>query len=106
MSDFSADGWDAEGGRGITKEVIGEASRLLDFLPVGMPEPDVAPASDGSVCMEWENAAGTLWLDIEADRSVRMLVMFGDKKQEMSFRANDPKISTYLLHAASRLYPD
>jgi hypothetical protein len=106
LEDFSDGDRDAEGGRGITREVIGEAARLLDLLPYSVPEPDVAAASDGSVCMEWENSAGSLWLDIEADRTARTLVMFGDKKQEMLFRVDDPKLPTYLRLAAARLYPD
>jgi hypothetical protein len=105
LEDFSHDDGDAQRAGGILPEVMGEAARLLDLLPDGIPEPDVAPASDGSVCMEWENSAGSLWLDIEPRRTVRMLIMFGEKKQEMSFRVDDPTLPTYLRFVATRLYP-
>jgi hypothetical protein len=104
LEDFSHDDWDADGARGITPEVLGEAARVLNFFPNGIPEPEVAPASDGSVCMEWDSSAGSLWLDIEPDRTARTLLKIGSLKEERQFRADAPDLATYLRAAAARLY--
>jgi hypothetical protein len=105
LEDFSYDDWDAEGARAITPEVIREAARLLSLLPDGISEPEVAPASDGSVCMEWDSSAGSLWLDIGPDRTAQTLIKIGSLKEERRFSADAPDLATYLRVASERLYP-
>lgn len=105
LSAFQSDNWDAEGARGITQEMIGAAVRLLASLPAAAALPDIAPARDGSLCMEWESAVGTLWLDIGADRTVQVLLETSTFTDEKRFRADDPNVAAYLRVAAENLYP-
>jgi hypothetical protein len=105
LQDFSHDDWDADGARAITPGVISEVAHLLSLLPDGIPEPEVAPASDGSVCMEWDSAAGSLWLDIGSDRSAQTLVKVGSLREQRRFRADAPDLATHLRVACARLYP-
>jgi|SRR5271169_1053257 len=87
-------------------DTIREAARLLSLLPDGVSEPEVAPANDGSICMEWDSAAGSLWLDIGPDRTAQTLIKFGALKEERRFRVDAPELATYLRVAAARLYPN
>ncbi len=106
LEDFGIDDWDGEGARAISADIIHEAARLLGVLPDNVLEPEVAPASDGSICMEWDSSGGSLWLDIGPDRTVQTLVTFGALKEERRFRLDAPDIEIYLREASARLYPN
>jgi hypothetical protein len=105
LEDFSLDDWDAEGARAISPDVIREAARLLSLLPDGVSEPEVAPANDGSICMEWDSAAGSLWLDIGPDRTAQTLIKIGALKEERRFCVDAPDLAIYLRMASERIYP-
>jgi hypothetical protein len=105
LEDFSFDDWDGEGARAISPDLIREAARLLSLLPDDVSEPEVAPASDGSICLEWDSAAGSLWLDIGPDRTAQTLIKTGALKEERRFRVDAPDLAIYLRMASARLYP-
>jgi hypothetical protein len=105
LQDFAWDDWDGEGARGITQEIIGNAEQLLGKLAPHVPQPEVAPAADGSLCMEWNSAAGVIWLDIEPDGTAAVLVQIGTKKIESRFRVNDPRSAVYLQAVTDSLFP-
>lgn len=46
-------GWDSYGARKIDPLAIAAARRLLDALPKYIPEPAIAPMSNGGVELEW-----------------------------------------------------
>jgi hypothetical protein len=105
LEEFTHDDWDAEGARGITPQVIDQAARVLSVLPDGIPEPDVAPARDGSVCMEWDSPVGLLWFDIGPGRAAQTLVKIGSLKEERRFHTDAPDLAKYLRVACTKLYP-
>jgi hypothetical protein len=105
LEDFSFDDWDGEGARAISPDLIREAAHLLSLLPDDVSEPEVAPASDGSICLEWDSAAGSLWLDIEPNRTAQTLIKTGALKEERRFRVDAPDLAVYLRMASARLYP-
>jgi hypothetical protein len=105
LEDFSFDDWDGEGARAISPDLIREAARLLSLLPDDVSEPEVAPASDGSICLEWDSAAGSLWLDIGPNRTAQTLIKTGALKEERRFRVDAPDLAIYLRMATARLYP-
>ena len=75
---FQSDNWDGEGAKGISPETIGAASEVLGKLPFWVASPETAPASDGSVGLEWVwECAGQpvkIFVDIEPGRRVRTYV--------------------------------
>jgi hypothetical protein len=82
LEEYSVDDWDGEGARAISPEVIKIAASLLRRLPEGAALPDVAPAADGTVCMEWVAPSGELWVDVGSDRIAWVLTKIDGQREE------------------------
>jgi hypothetical protein len=101
LEEYSADDWDMEGARAISPEVIKIAASLLQRLPKEAASPDVAPAADGTVCMEWVARSGLLWLDLGSDRTAWMLTKIDGQREEKRL----PVDGKDFRMALERLYP-
>jgi hypothetical protein len=60
--------WDAEGAEPITSATLLYARLIMGVLPTTLGQPDVAPAADGSIALEWvpeqHHKLDRLFLDI------------------------------------------
>jgi hypothetical protein len=61
--------WDGEGAEPITAQTIAYARRIIAVLPKSLGAPDIAPAGDGSIALEWvpgdpKHKLDRLFLDI------------------------------------------
>jgi hypothetical protein len=70
---YQTENWDSYGAQPITAETLSFARRIMPLLPTSLGEPDVAPAGDGSIALEWvpEDQAhklNKLFLDIGPGR--------------------------------------
>jgi hypothetical protein len=70
---YQTENWDGYGARPITTETLNFARRIMSFLPTSLGAPDVAPAGDGSIALEWipddpTHNIGKLFLDIGPGR--------------------------------------
>lgn len=45
--------WDGHGAEAITAQTLAYARRLMRIMPTKLGPPDVAPAGDGSIALEW-----------------------------------------------------
>ena len=50
---YATANWDADGAEPITSATLAYARHILRLLPTTFGEPDVAPAADGSIALEW-----------------------------------------------------
>jgi hypothetical protein len=50
---YASANWDAEGAEAITPTTLTYARRIMGLLPTNLGQPDVAPAADGSIALEW-----------------------------------------------------
>lgn len=57
---YSLPNWDGHGAEPILPETIAATRSLLRILPSTFGEPDVAPAADGTIGLEWVPEAGSL----------------------------------------------
>jgi hypothetical protein len=105
METYGYDNWDCEGAKAITQSVIGWTKIILDLLPQTVPNPDLAPAASGSVCMEWSRGDDLVWADVEPNGHLLMLTKFSGKKSESVFKIGNEKIRHHLATAFARLYP-
>jgi len=105
LAEYMYDDWDLEGARAITKEVIEIAGAVLGNMPAGAASPDVAPARDGTVCMEWFTSAGSLWVDVGSDRTACVLKKIAGEREEKRFRVDGRDFTSYLRSALEGLYP-
>jgi hypothetical protein len=66
--EYSAANWDADGAEPITPATLTFARHIMGLLPIGLGQPDVAPAADGSIALEWvpeeHHKLDRLFLDI------------------------------------------
>ena len=60
--------WDGHGANPITRQTLNYARRLLGVMPETLGRPDIAPAADGSIALEWipegHHKLDKLFLDI------------------------------------------
>jgi hypothetical protein len=79
VSDYAADDWDGDGARAILSQDVLSARALLNVL--GVPEPEIAAGSDGSVCMEWIRQSPTgekkIYVDVGPGGRVLTFARFG-----------------------------
>ena len=63
---YATEGWDGEGAAAITADTLVAARDFLGRLPSGIPTPFVAPASDGTIGLEWRDVGSIkkLFVDI------------------------------------------
>jgi hypothetical protein len=50
---YAKSNWDGDGAEAITPETLAYARRILSLLPNTFGAPDIAPAADGSIALEW-----------------------------------------------------
>jgi hypothetical protein len=80
LEEYSADDWDMQGACAISPEVIKITASLLQRLPKEAAPPDLAPAADGTVCMEWVTPSGLFWVDLGPDRTAWILTKIDGKR--------------------------
>jgi hypothetical protein len=63
---YSEEGWDGESAAAITAETVAATRNFLRRLPPGIPLPDIAPAVDGTIGLEWRDVRSVkkLFVDI------------------------------------------
>jgi hypothetical protein len=63
---YSEEGWDGEYASPITADTVAAARDFLRRLPAGIPLPDIAPAVDGTIGLEWRDVQSVkkLFVDI------------------------------------------
>jgi hypothetical protein len=105
LEGYSEDDWDMEGARAITPEVIRITASLLERLPQHVLAPDIAPAADGTVCMEWIAPSGSLWVDIGSDRTAWILTKIDGERTERRLPVDGKDFWPYFRTALERLYP-
>lgn len=105
LEEYSADDWDLEGARAISPEAIRIAASLLRCLPEGAAPPDVAPAADGTVCMEWVAPSGVLWVDVGSDRTAWVLTKIDGQREEKRLPVDGKGFWADFRMALERLYP-
>jgi len=105
LEEYSEDNWDLEGARAITSMVISLAGSVLQRIPESAALPEVAPAADGSVCMEWVTPAGLLWVDVGSDRAAWILKRIDGKLEEKRLPVDGKDFTSYLQTSLESLYP-
>jgi hypothetical protein len=74
--------WDGHDAEPITKQTLDYARRLLGIMPETLGPPDIAPAADGSIALEWvperHNTLDKLFLDIGPGEEWRAYWMLRD----------------------------
>jgi hypothetical protein len=70
---YQTENWDGYGAQPITTETLSFACRIMSLLPTSLGSPDVAPAGDGSIALEWipddqTHKISKLFLDIGPGR--------------------------------------
>lgn len=50
---YEQENWDGYGAKPITEETRTFARKLMNLLPTKLGQPDVAPAGDGTIALEW-----------------------------------------------------
>jgi hypothetical protein len=60
---YQAANWDGRDAEPITAETLAYAHRLMKIMPTSLGAPDVAPAADGSIALEWIPESKTHRLD-------------------------------------------
>jgi hypothetical protein len=66
---YQTTNWDGEGAEPITAGTLAYARRVVSVLPTSLGAPDIAPAADGSIALEWvpddpQHKLDRLFLDI------------------------------------------
>jgi hypothetical protein len=105
LEEYSEDDWDADGASAITSDLINLAANLLQHVPQNAALPDVAPAADGTVCMEWMTPSGLLWVDIGPDRTALILTRIAGKREEKRLPVDGKDFWSHFRTALEMLYP-
>jgi hypothetical protein len=65
---YQTDNWDGHGAEAITAATLDYARKLMKVMPTSLGGPDVAPAADGTIALEWvpddHHTLSKLFLDI------------------------------------------
>jgi hypothetical protein len=104
LEEYQIENWDGEGASALSGEVIDDAASLLRSLPQYAPLPDVAPAADGTICMEFGESAKAIWIHVEPERKVAILVKQGDQREEKHFYVHTASLNRYLREQFEKLY--
>lgn len=83
--DYREADWDGYGALPIAAETIQSARRVLTWLPPWLPAPEIAPAADGSIGMEWEFAKGPVlkaYLDVGPGNVLSGFRRFRDQRPD------------------------
>jgi hypothetical protein len=79
---FSQPNWDGYSADPISQQTLNYARRLLGVMPETLGPPDIAPAADGSIALEWiperHNKLDKLFLDIGPGEEWRAYWMLRD----------------------------
>lgn len=105
LEGYCEDDWDMEGARAIAPEVIKIAAYLLQRVPEHAASPDIAPAADGTVCMEWVAPSGFLWVDVGSDRTAWILTKIDGEREEKRLSVDGKDFWLFFRSALERLYP-
>lgn len=105
LEEYSVENWDLEGAEAITPEAIRAAGDILTLISEFSVPPEVAPAADGTVCMEWDTPKGLLWVDVGPDRTASVLRKINGEREEKRFLIDGPEFKGYLRKALGALYP-
>ncbi len=89
LDDCRHDGWDGPGSFGVPEAAVRRARALLDLLPAWQDRAAVAPGGDGSVGIEYPLPDGEIWIDVERDGRVRILLDTPAVREELVFRYDD-----------------
>jgi hypothetical protein len=100
---FTVPHWDGEEATAVAKEDLRFARRLLERIGPYLPfEPDTAPGTDGSICMEWvSDAVGSkkIFIDVAPGGTILTYSRLGNAPpSERHFKKNDPALIVYLRH--------
>jgi hypothetical protein len=104
FEEFTVPRWDGENAAAIAKEDLGFARKLLERIGPYLPfEPDAAPGTDGSICMEWVSDAAVgskkIFLDVAPSGTVLVYSRLGNRRpSEKHFKKDDPTLLVYLYH--------
>lgn len=56
--------WDGHGAEQVCAACVNNARKIADLLPTFALSPDIFPNPNGTITLEWENARGTLSIEI------------------------------------------
>jgi hypothetical protein len=102
---YRSPNWDANDAAEISDEVFGLTKSVLDILPISIPDPDVTPAANGSLCMEWTVGNNFFWADVEPDGKLLTLLKVNGARKETSYDIRaETALRQHLALALNRLY--
>ncbi len=107
LYEFRTPDWDGDGALALADVTIERTGLILKRIPTYFNMPDIAPAADGSVCMEWNSGADFLWVDVEQDGQVRTLKNSEGQRNEKQFdlEKNARALSSYLQANLELMFP-
>lgn len=92
----AAPGWDGDGAAAIQEDVVRRASAFIRAIPEGTPLPEISPAPDGSILLDWALSKHRLFSLIvgESDRLAYAWLDGADKghgvaRFALAWRASD-----------------
>jgi len=107
-SEAREEGWDGYGGRAVSREVAKAVGRLINLLPVDLPEPDIVPTAAGELAFDWDLARDwTLSASVNADGRIAFAGIFGTARvrgSESFDKALDKELPPLLAAALRRLH--
>ncbi len=96
----SAEGWDNYGAEPISAEVVHEAFKFIDLLPLDVTMPDAIPEPSGYIGLQWQKSKGhILSLTITPEGVVSYAFIFGKNEGcgHLQFFDELPKMITNML---------
>lgn len=98
--------WNSYGAAPISKWSIDQAKAIVnEGIALGLPVPDVIPASGASVCIEWHTGAAELIIEASPWDGVTYLAVERDTQSETEGVMNDSNRSQILQRAVGPTTP-
>ena len=81
FEECSADAWDGERAKPVSKEVLRNARTFLEFLPPGVEPPQTGAEPDGAISFEWyRSPEKVISLSINLSRQLHYAAIVGGRQ--------------------------
>ncbi|WP_147274965.1 hypothetical protein [Ferruginivarius sediminum] len=101
---YFENGWDGENANPVRQKTVHLAQQILRTIEGKFCLPDTEVAEDGSICMEWVSDNGVVWLDVNDDGTVSVMLKIDGTKNESHFTKMEKSTKEYILHILANIF--
>lgn len=102
-SECKEDGWDDEDASGIKREALLEALRFIELIPENVDLPEVAPAENGSIDLEWNGNNSRCNIEISGTEKVVYSAYYSTENRDFGIKPFVSRIPENILDLINKI---